>query len=133
MSGAGSPLVARVLLRTGALPGVCLFRQNTGMAWMGDAKLVGPERVVIENAHPVRFGLCTGSPDIVGWRSIEITPDMVGRRVAVFVGLEAKSGTGRATKDQRRFLEILNAAGGIASVVRAPDDAVALLGSGPTK
>jgi hypothetical protein len=76
----------------------------------------------------VAFGLAPGSPDLVGWRSIKITPEMVGQRIAVFCGLEIKIPGGRVRPDQVNFIDRLRAAGGIAAVVRSVDDAVERLG-----
>jgi len=76
----------------------------------------------------VTFGLAPGSPDLVGWRSIEITHEMVGQRIAVFCGLEIKIPGGRVRPDQVNFIDRLRAAGGVAAVVRSVDDAVEQLG-----
>jgi hypothetical protein len=75
----------------------------------------------------VTFGLAPGSPDLVGWKMVRVTPDMVGAQVAVFCGVEVKTPTGHLRDDQRRFLDRLTAAGGIAGVARSTDDAVVLL------
>ena len=73
----------------------------------------------------IKYGLCVGSSDLIGWRSVEITPDMVGRRVAVFTAVEAKSDTGRLTAQQTAFLDAVRAAGGIGIMARSADEAVA--------
>src|SRR5690348_16678304 len=46
-----------------------------------------------------------GSPDWCGYLSVTITPAMLHKRIAVFVGIEAKrpDGTGRVSKEQERF------------------------------
>lgn len=94
-----------------------LFRNNTGQFRTEDGRVV-------------RTGLCVGSSDVIGWQSVEITPEMVGRRVAVFVALEAKSDTGRPTREQMAFIAAVRAAGGIAGIVRSSEDAEKLL-NGP--
>lgn len=118
--------------------GTVLFRNNVAQAWTGDSTkyqraaqvMVYPGDVLIRNARPLHAGLCKGSPDLVGWEPVTITADMVGRTVAVFVGLEVKTETGRPTPEQRSFLEALGGAGGVASVVRSPEQAaVALFGA----
>lgn len=78
----------------------------------------------------VRFGLGAGSPDIVGWKAIEITPDMVGQRVAVFVGIEIKIPGEQPRPDQNFWLSRLNAAGGIAGVAHSEYEAIDLLSGG---
>jgi hypothetical protein len=75
----------------------------------------------------VTFGLAPGSPDLVGWKTIEITPDMIGSRVAVFCGIEIKTPDGHLRDDQRAFLGRLSASGGVAGVARSVRDAIELL------
>lgn len=72
----------------------------------------------------IRYGVCNpGGSDILGWKSVTITPDMVGRKLAVFVALECKGDNGRLTIDQRLFLNAVTKAGGIGAEVRSDDDA----------
>jgi hypothetical protein len=75
--------------------------------------------------QPIMLGwLAAGSPDWIGWQSVVITPAMVGKRIAVFVGLEAKRPTGGTlSDDQRTFLTALKDDGGIAGVVMNAQDA----------
>ena len=77
---------------------------------------------------PVRYGLQPGSADLIGWRTITITPEMVGQQVAVFTSIEVKSATGRLRPEQRQWMEAVQDAGGIAGVARSVEDAQALLG-----
>jgi len=91
-----------------------VFRNNTGT--LRDA-----------NGRPVQFGLCKGSADLIGWRTITITPEMVGQRIAVFTSIEVKTPTGRVQPEQKQWLEAVQAAGGIAGIARSVEDAEALL------
>jgi hypothetical protein len=93
---------------------VRLFRNNTGTLYD-------------RQGRPVTFGLAKGSADLIGWRTITITPDMVGQTVAVFTSLEVKAERGRVSPEQRQWLEAVQAAGGIAGVVRSVEDAQTLL------
>lgn len=77
----------------------------------------------------VRYGLCKGSSDLIGYRVVEVTPDMVGQRLAVFVALEVKD-KGRLTAEQAQFLAVVRGAGGIAAEVRSVEDAERALGCG---
>jgi hypothetical protein len=72
----------------------------------------------------VQFGLARGSADLIGYRTVTITPDMVGQDVAVFVSLEVKTPTGRIRPEQANWQRTISAAGGIAAVVRSVDDAL---------
>jgi hypothetical protein len=92
-----------------------LFRNNTGT--LRD-----------QHGRPVSFGLCKGSADLIGWRTVTITPEMVGQQVAVFTSIEVKAASGRLRPEQRQWLDAVQAAGGVAGVARSVDDARALLG-----
>ena len=112
-----------------------LFRQNVGTGWAGKKLRLQPGQsyvvkhgdVVIQNARPLRAGLCEGSSDLIGWRQVVITPDMVGTPVAVFTALEVKTPKGRATKEQANFLDVVQDAGGFAGIVRSVADALKTL------
>jgi hypothetical protein len=100
-----------------------LFRQNVGQGWAGRLVSNQAGRVTLQDARPLIAGLCTGSSDLIGWRSIEVTAEMVGRRLAVFAAVEVKSATGRPTEQQRAFLAAVADAGGIACVARSVEEA----------
>ena len=74
----------------------------------------------------VKFGLCKGSSDLIGFRSITITPDMVGQKIAVFSAIEVKD-KGKVTVDQKNFINIINNAGGYAGVAKNVNDAKKIL------
>jgi hypothetical protein len=104
--------------------GVIMWRNNVGKMWAGKLVSFKNGRVILDNARPVTAGLCNGSSDLIGLKSVTITPDMVGRKIAVFVALEAKTPTGRTQTDQYNFMRVVNESGGIAGIFRSPDDAV---------
>ena len=93
---------------------VRLWRNNTGTL---------PDR----QGRPVRFGLCKGSSDLIGLRSITIGPEHVGQTLAVFAAVEVKAQTGRTTPDQRAFIDAVAAMGGLAGVARSVEDAAQIL------
>ena len=66
----------------------------------------------------VRYGLLPGSGDAIGYRSVVVSPDMVGKKIAQFVSVEFKSERGRLSAEQKRWIDNVNDAGGDASVVR---------------
>lgn len=104
------------------------FRNNVGLGWVGrmirEIKVPGQERpdVLLRSPHKVKYGLMDGSADLIGWRTITITPDMVGKKVAVFLSPEIKSEDGQLEPAQRTWLNNVRAAGGIAFVARKPED-----------
>lgn len=87
-----------------------------------------PGDVLVKKARALHAGLFKGAGDILGWETIEITPEMVGRKVAVFVSMEGKEGAGRSEPDQVNWREQVRNAGGIAGEVRSIEDAQRLLG-----
>lgn len=107
--------------------GTRLFRQNVGMAWTGKVTRVSDKSVLIEHARPVQMGLITGSSDLIGWHTVVITPEMVGRKVAVFTAMEVKTPNGIATPEQKNFCKVICESGGIAGVMRSPESALELL------
>jgi len=92
---------------------VRLFRNNTGA-------------LLDQSGRLIKFGLCKGSSDLIGFRSITITPDMVGTKVAVFSAIEVKD-KGKTTVDQRNFINVINKSGGFAGVARNVEDAKKIL------
>jgi hypothetical protein len=95
---------------------VRLWRNNTGA-------------LVDQQGRFVRFGLCKGSSDLIGLRSLEITPELVGQRLAQFVAVEVKTGQGVLSPEQRAFLRLVQKLGGVAAVCCSVEEAEQLLGT----
>jgi hypothetical protein len=77
---------------------------------------------------PILLGLLIdGSSDWIGYRTLTITPGMVGQRIAQFVAIESKSEYGVLSGEQEVFLNALKDAGGIGGVARSAEDAEELL------
>jgi hypothetical protein len=110
-------------IRLGISGKATMFRNNVAVSWVGDVTELKDGSVLIRNARRLHAGLCEGSSDLIGWRSLIITPEMVGERIAVFAALEVKSKTGRATAGQKNFCERVIEAGGLAGIVKSLDDA----------
>ena len=121
-----SSLLHSVRLDAGTLPDVRLFRTNCGEAWAGRIIERTHARLTLAPFHHVEL-LPPGFSDTAGWRSVVVTPQMVGRRLAVFVGLETKTTRGRPTPEQAAFLNQVQAHGGIARIVRTVEDSHTLL------
>ena len=78
------------------------FRNNVGQA-------VLPDRVV-------RYGLCKGSSDLIGWT-------VVGD-VALFTAIEVKRPGKKPTEVQHNFINRVNESGGIGFYATSADEAV---------
>lgn len=94
-----------------------LFRINAGMGWAGRTVMHG-NIIIIKNPFPLHAAP-EGWPDLCGWTTIEITPEMVGQKIAVFTAEEVKA-TGKLSKIQRRFRDIIERMGGIFRVISNP-------------
>ena len=72
-----------------------------------------------------------GMSDLQGWKSVLVTQDMVGKRVAIYTALEIKTPGHRTKKDrlekQLAFIETVKSHGGIAAMVDSVDKAKELL------
>lgn len=109
-----SNIVKRVMKEV-SKRGARLFRNNIGQAFYPDGSVV-------------RYGLCyPGGSDLIGWHPVVITPEMVGKKVAVFVAVEVKGPRGRLSPEQRNFIKAVAESGGIAGVARSEKDALDLL------
>lgn len=78
----------------------------------------------------VEHGLCSGAADLIGWKTMTITPDMVGAQVAVFTAVEVKTATGRSSPTQKNFLLQVSKSGGLSGVARSLVDAEQILKRG---
>jgi len=111
VANAETDLQQRIRLALGTSPNLRLFRNQVG-------SLPDPR-----TGRLVTFGLAKGSADLIGWRTITITPDMVGRQVAVFTSIEVKTERGRVRPEQHAWLTAVTGAGGIAGIARSVQDA----------
>ena len=116
MTAASEARVQSLIRLEAPLYDVTLWRNNVGV-------------LLDATGRPVRYGLANDSralnevlksSDLIGWRPVTVTPDMVGRRLALFVSRECKpggwrfSGTPREVA-QRAWIDLVNQAGGDAA------------------
>lgn len=86
-------ILKRVMMEASKL-GLRVFRNNVGM--LKDNK-----------GTQVKYGLCTGSSDLIGWTA-----------QGKFVAIEVKSQFGDVSEEQQNFLNQVEKAGGFACVIR---------------
>lgn len=91
-----------------ARAGVWLYRNNVGAC-------------IDQTGRRIQFGLCPGSADLIGWTPVVVTPDMVGKTVAVFTSIELKSINGRVSDTQQAWCKAVLRDGGIARIMREPE------------
>jgi len=126
----GAPLRCHHRCSSSTLPSEQTIQQHIRLACSkGDCRLFRNNTGTLRDQHgrPVSFGLCRGSADLIGWRSVTITPEMVGQQIAVFTSIEVKSSSGRVKPEQQQWLNAVQAAGGIAGVARSVGEAMDLL------
>lgn len=89
-----------------------LFRNNRGLF------------LTLDGTRKVRAGIeMDGSSDLIGYTKVEITPEMVGKKIAVITVCEVKSLKGRVQDNQQLFINAIRAAGGFGFVARSEDEA----------
>lgn len=115
--------------------GARIFRNNTGMGWVGKSLIphkkmyveIRPGDVLLRQARPLQAGLCEGSSDLIGWTPIVINESHLGRKLALFTAVEGKYGKTATTKDQKNFIDNVNKSGGIGAVVRSKEEALGVI------
>jgi hypothetical protein len=105
------------------------FRMDAGSCWPYEKKKqfkakkdgVFPVKkgdIIVKNpSGPIPYGI-SGAGDRLGWSEVEVTPEMVGKKLAVFTSIEDKSETDCIGVNQIIFLINVLKAGGIAKVFR---------------
>jgi hypothetical protein len=104
----------RTIQKEASTVGARLFRNNVGLYYT-------------INGEPIRCGLCVGSSDLIGWKPIIVTKEMVDSKLLVFVAIEVKTDNGRVSKEQQSFIDAVGSNGGFSGIVRTPEDAKELL------
>jgi hypothetical protein len=127
-AGSEADLLAAIQLAL-STGNVRLWRFNAGMSWQGTELWRKDGRLLLGNPRVVRLG-ARGMSDLIGLKCITVTPAMIGRRLAVFVGIETKSARGRVTPEQADFLAMLAELGALEGIARSVDDARAILRAG---
>ena len=105
-----------------------LFQNRVAGAWVGDSQVWQGSNLLLKNARPIKSGFGPGSSDLIGWTTVTITEEMVGRKMAVFTAVEVKRPAqpgkpkGKPSDKQMNFLRVVNDSGGIGSLAYSPED-----------
>ena len=115
---------SEILRALGSHPDIRAFRNTVGEGWVGKVAKHSEGFVTLAFPKRVTFGLMPGSGDLIGFRSYEIRPEDVGKRIAVFVSCEVKTPRGSTQDNQITWRDVLRERGGIAIIARSPDEAM---------
>lgn len=96
-------------LALGSRPDVLIFRQQSGVFRAMDSDRI------------IKVGV-PGMSDALAVVSVEITPDMVGKTVAVAAFPEFKTSRGRQADAQHNFQNAVRARGAVYRLIRSVDD-----------
>ena len=95
---------AEILKAVGQRSDAVVWRNNTGS-------------LPVHTGRRVKYGLCVGSSDLIG----------ILRPSGRFFAFEVKTATGKASREQDMFIDLVRTMGGIALVVRSAEDAMSAL------
>ena len=96
-------------------PRVTLYRNNRG-------------QVILPSGGRLTYGVGpNGAADLLGWREVRITADMVGEKIAQFTALEVKRPGAKPDPEQRAFLDAVYAAGGCSGWADTVEAALAVV------
>lgn len=109
-----STIQQKIRLAIGKREDVRLFRNSQGVALTPDGRTV-------------RYGLHPGSSDLIGFKMVQVTSDMIGQRLPVFCGIECKTATGRIRPEQQAWLSFCLSHNCLAGIARSPEEALKII------
>lgn len=89
------------------------YRNNRGTAQTKDGRFIRfgiPEPLGHEGPSDMKGG------DRIGWTDVMVTPDMVGKQIAVFTSVEVKGDGDRLKEGQVKWHDFVLAHGGISEI-----------------
>jgi len=108
------PILKRILLACSRGP-VRLWRNNCGA-------------LQDRNGRWVRFGVANpGGADLIGFKTITVTPELIGTKLAIFCAIEVKQKSGRIRAEQQAFIDNVRVHGGLAGIARSVEEAKKVL------
>lgn len=119
-------------------PDTVLFRLNTGKGVVsggGKIQWLQDGTAMVPFARPISLGFgmpngdaLVGASDLIGWTVITVTPEMIGKTLAVFTAIETKATSGGNKRDaQKQFIANVRRAGGLAGFASNPEQAVEII------
>ena len=107
-----------------------LFRQESSFFYVGKPSQLRDGTKVLLHPRLVRVGF-DGQPDLGGWTTVTITPDMVGQTVAIAVQLEVKRPKKNKRSDEQiAFINFCRSVGVRAGFARSVEEAQKIIDGG---
>lgn len=125
MSGSEELVQQQIRMALAGVPSVVTWRNNVGAAQDATGRVIRYGLMNDSKELNERFK----SSDLVGIRPVVVTPEMVGRTLGVFFAVEVKavnwtaSITDKHTLAQKRYLDLVTEAGGLAGFAQSVHDA----------
>lgn len=101
-----------------------LWRNNVALGWVGKPTKLQSGDVLLSNPRPLHSGLCVGSSDLIGFKPLTIKPEHLGKTLAVFAAIECKSKSGRISREQQYYLDMVSSCGGHARLARSYEESL---------
>lgn len=99
-----------------------LFRQESSYFYTGRLSTIRGQRVLLFPKE-VRVGF-DGQPDLGGWTTVVVTPEMVGTTIAIAVQIEVKRPRkNKRSEEQVQFIAFARSVGVRAGFARSVDEA----------
>ena len=83
--------------------------KGLGRLWINDNGMAF-HKIGKDDYRPFRYGMGKGIADLIGFTLVDGKP--------IFTAFEVKTKTGRASEEQKNFIAMVRANGGIAGIVR---------------
>lgn len=107
-----SAILQNIRIAASKIPGVVLFRNNSG-------------KLQDQYGRWVSFGVGSpGGADLIGWKIIS---PIRGSKYAIFIAIEVKVPGGHRRPEQIQFIDSVRKAGGIAGFAESVGDAIRIL------
>lgn len=112
-----------------AKEGCRIWVNDNGLCYQGKVTRMG-DGAVIKGCKAIKYGLGTGTSDLIGFTPVEITQEMVGQTLPIFTAIEVKTAKGRASAPQVKFIETISEHKGIAGIARSVEEAKEIIKNG---
>lgn len=101
------------------------YTKDSVMSLLAAVKTCNIGRIIAaaKNLRQIKAGLLAdGASDLIGFKRVIITQEMVGQLIAQFYVREVKTPTGKVSPEQQNFVDFVNENGGDSGIARSVAD-----------